>query len=120
MQLFVNDRRAIAKPAMKAKRVVPRLQEVKDLAPRLFMRGEVRARKQFTFKCGEEGFAHGVVKAVANAAHRRAHTGLKATPAEGDRRVLGEFNRSSQHPEIRELQWQQQNMVAVDVVFVRR
>jgi hypothetical protein len=24
------------------------------------MRGEVRARKQFTFKCGEEGFAHGV------------------------------------------------------------
>jgi hypothetical protein len=34
--------------------------------------------------------------------------------------VLGEFNRSSQHPEIRELQWQQQNMVAVDVAFVLR
>jgi hypothetical protein len=34
--------------------------------------------------------------------------------------ILGEFNRSLQHPEIRELQWQQQNKVAVDVVFVRR
>ena len=28
MQLFVNNRRAIAEPAVKAKRVVPRLQEV--------------------------------------------------------------------------------------------
>jgi hypothetical protein len=34
--------------------------------------------------------------------------------------VQGSFNRSSQHPEIRELQWQQQNMVAVDVEFVQR
>ncbi|SRR6266702_1491134 len=97
MQLFVNDRGAIAKPAMKAKRVVPRLQEVKDLAPRLFMRGEVRARKQFTFKCGEEGFAHGVVKAIANAAHGRTNASLAAAAAEGNGRVLGGFNRSSQH-----------------------
>jgi putative transposase len=37
-----------------------------------------------------------------------------------DRGSQGEFNRSSQHPEIREFQWQQQNMVAVDVAFVRR
>ena len=36
------------------------------------------------------------------------------------RPYLGSFNRSSQHPEIRELQWQQQNMVAVDVEFVQR
>jgi len=82
---------------MKAKRVVPRLQEVKDLAPRLFMRGEVRARKQFTFKCGEEGFAHGVVKAIANAAHGRTNASLAAAAAEGNGRVLGGFNRSSQH-----------------------
>jgi hypothetical protein len=37
-----------------------------------------------------------------------------------DQGCQGEFNRSSQHPEIRELQWQQQNMVAVDVEFVQR
>ena len=60
MQLFVNDRRAIAEPAVKAKRVVPCLQEVEDLAPRLFMRGEVRARQQLALKGGEETFAHGV------------------------------------------------------------
>src|ERR1700687_2125390 len=37
-----------------------------------------------------------------------------------ERGSQGSFNRSSQHPEIRELQWQQQNMVAVDVEFVQR
>jgi transposase InsO family protein len=37
-----------------------------------------------------------------------------------DQGCQGEFNRSSQHPEIKELQWQQQNMVAVDVAFVLR
>ncbi|MGF6782606.1 hypothetical protein P3T21_007851, partial [Paraburkholderia sp. GAS334] len=30
------------------------------------------------------------------------------------------FNRSSQHPEIRELQWEQKNMAAVGVECVRR
>jgi len=56
MQLFVNNRRAIAEPAVKTKRVVPRLQEVEDLAPRLFTRGEVRARQQLALKGGDEAF----------------------------------------------------------------
>jgi hypothetical protein len=57
---------------------------------------------------------------IARGAHRRLHVCLAAAAPERNRRILGEFNRSSQHPEIRELQWQQQNMVAVDVEFVRR
>ena len=118
--ILKDSRRTITQAGMTATQVVPAFQIFKNRVSGLVVGLKPAACKQFTFKRGEKTFAHGVVKAVANAAHRRAHTGLKATPAEGDRRVLGEFNRSSQHPEIRELQWQQQNMVAVDVVFVRR
>ena len=84
MQLFVNDRRVIAEPAVKAKRVVPRFQ----LAPRLFMRGEVRARQQLAFKGGEETFAHGVVEAIRHRPHRQTHASLVATPPEGNQGAL--------------------------------
>ena len=88
MQLFVNDRRVITEPAMKAKRVVPRLQEVEDLAPCLFMRGEVRARQQLAFKGGEKTFAHGVVEAIRHRPHRQTHASLVATPPEGNQGAL--------------------------------
>jgi hypothetical protein len=120
MKPLVVDRRAIAESAVKAVRVIPTFDPREQRLPRLFMGIEARAREQLAFERGKEALAHGVVEAVAHRAHRGAHAGLTATPAEGDRGVLGSFNRSSQHPEIRELQWQQQNMVAVDVEFVQR
>ncbi|CAE6826256.1 hypothetical protein R69619_06352 [Paraburkholderia nemoris] len=57
MHLFGNDRRAIAEPAVKAKRVVPRLKQVEDFAARLFMRDEVRARQRRAIKGGAKTFA---------------------------------------------------------------
>src|SRR5258708_2666949 len=88
MHAFVCHRRAIADAAVKAVLVVPTLDEGEQGPARLFVSIEPRARKQFAFKRGEEGLAHGVIKAVRHCPHRRAHPGLAATPAEGDRGVL--------------------------------
>jgi hypothetical protein len=41
-------------------RVVPAFDEGEQRLSGLFMRMELRAREQFTFKRGEEGLAHGV------------------------------------------------------------
>jgi hypothetical protein len=60
------------------------------------------------------------VPTISSTAHRAAHAVALKQVLEVTTAILGEFNRSLQHPEIRELQWQQQNKVAVDVVFVRR
>src|SRR5260370_40409192 len=58
---------------------------------------EAAAVEQFTFERGEETLAHCVIEAIADGAHRGPHARLAATLAEGERSVLGEFKRSSQH-----------------------
>lgn len=51
----------------------------------------------------------GVVVAVALAADRWLNTGFGQPLAVTDRYVLPEFNRSSQHPNFKELQWVKRN-----------
>src|SRR5260370_37410446 len=92
--ILKDSRRTITQAGMTATQVVPAFQICKNRVSGLVVGLKPAACKQFTFKRGEKTFAHGVVKAVANAAHRRTHTGLKATPAEGDRRVLATLDRS--------------------------
>ena len=60
------------------------------------MRIEVFAHEQLGFERAEERLAHRVVIGVARGAHRRLHVCLAAAAPERNRRILGEFNRSSQ------------------------
>jgi hypothetical protein len=62
---------------------------------------ETATVEQFTFERGKETLAHGIIEAIADRAHRRSYAGFAAALAEGDRSVLGEFKRSSQHLERR-------------------
>jgi hypothetical protein len=69
-------------------RIVPSFDELKDLQARLGRSVEAGPVEQFAFECGEEGFAHGIVEAIADRAHGRADPGFPAAAAEGDGGVL--------------------------------
>lgn len=55
------------------------------------------AIEQLALERRDEALTPGVVVRVTLAAHRRSHAGLPTSTSEGERRVLGEFKRSSQH-----------------------
>ena len=57
---------------MTATQVVPTFQIFKNRVSGLVVGLKPAAGKQFTFKCGEKTFAHGVIKVVANTTHRPA------------------------------------------------
>ena len=82
---------------MAAMRIVEAFDEVEDRHARLDLGLEVAAVEQLAFQRGEEALAHGVVETVSHRAHRRPHSGLAATLAEGERSILTGFKRSSQH-----------------------
>src|SRR5216683_3299760 len=82
---------------MAAMGVVPAFDELEDRHAGLALGFEAAAVEQFTFERGEETLAHRVIEAIADRAHRGSHAGLAAALAEGERSVLGEFKRSSQH-----------------------
>ena len=82
---------------MAAMEVVPPFNEIEHRHPRLDLGLESAAVEQLAFEGGEDAFAHGVVETVAHRTHRRAHAGLLATLAEGERGILGGFKRSSQY-----------------------
>src|SRR5438093_6254622 len=81
---------------MSTPRVVPAFDEVEDGAARVGLGAEAFAIEQLALERREEALAHGVVVGIAHTAHRRPDAGLATATAEGERRVLGEFNRSSQ------------------------
>jgi len=68
--------------------VVETLDEFEDGHPSLGLSAELIAIEQFALEGGEEAFGHGVVEAVADRSHRRAHAGLPAALAERNRSVL--------------------------------
>jgi hypothetical protein len=59
----------------------------------LGLRLKAAPREQFAFEGREEAFAHRVVEAVADRAHRGAHPGFAATSAELDRGILAALAR---------------------------
>ena len=69
-------------------RIVPALDELENGDARLSLRTEAAPINKLAFERGEEALAHGVVVAVANRAHGRAHAGLPAAIAKSDGRVL--------------------------------
>jgi hypothetical protein len=77
--------------------VVPAFDEVEDGEPRLRLSLEPAAIEEFALEGREEALAQRVVVRVADAAHRRPDAGFVTSRAEGHRRVLPKFNRSSQH-----------------------
>src|ERR1700674_3948448 len=77
--------------------IVPAFDKVEDCHARFDLSFETAAVEQFTFERGKETLAHRVIEAIADRAHRGPHAGLAAALAEGERSVLGEFKRSSQH-----------------------
>src|ERR1700676_3094461 len=89
MRPFVANRREIVEGGVTPMRVLPALDELEHRHPRLDLGLEAAAREQFAFQGREEAFAHGVVEAIADRAHRRAHPGFAAARAELDRGVLG-------------------------------
>ena len=82
---------------MATPRVVPALDVSEHGEPRFGLGLEGGPIEQLAFEAGEEALGHGVVVGVADAAHRRPHAHRLAAAAELKRRMLGEFNRSSQH-----------------------
>src|SRR5438309_10792003 len=82
---------------MSTPRVVPAFDEVEDGAARVGLGAEAFAIEQLALERREEALAHGVVVGIAHTPHRRPDAGLATAPAEGERRVLGGFKRSSQH-----------------------
>ena len=82
---------------MTAMGIVPAFDELEDCHAGLDLGFEAAAVEQFAFERGKEALAHRVIEAIADGAHRGSHAGLAAALAEGDRSVLGEFKRSSQH-----------------------
>ena len=73
---------------MAAPRIVPAFDEIEDGEPRLDLRAEPVPIEEFALERREEALTQRVVVRVADAAHRRAHPGLRTALAEGDRRVL--------------------------------
>ncbi len=65
-----------------AKRVVPAFGELEDGPPHLDGGLETVAVDQLALELGEEALGHGVVVALVNRAHRRAHPRLAAALAE--------------------------------------
>ena len=83
---------------MSARGIVPAFDELEAGNAGFGLGFELSPVEQFAFERGEEALAHGVVVAIADRAHRRAHAHFLAPEAEGHGCVLGGFNRSSQHP----------------------
>lgn len=97
MQVFEFQRRAITDAAVQAAHVVPSFEEPEDTCAGLLVGREVFTHQQFCFERAEERLTHRIVIGIADCAHRRLYARLAATPPEGNGRVLGGFNRSSQH-----------------------
>ena len=80
-----------------APRVVPPLDVPEDLHARVDLGPEDPSVQEFALEAGEEGFGHGIVVGVPNGPHGGADPGGLTSLPEGVGRVLGGFNRSSQH-----------------------
>jgi hypothetical protein len=83
---------------MTTARIVPAFDEVEHRESGVDLRPEPLPIQQLTLEGREEALAQGVVVGVTDAARRRPHPGNTTPVAEGERRVLPKFNRSSQHP----------------------
>src|SRR6516162_1665719 len=94
---FIAHRRLVVERGVPAVRVVPPLDEVEDGDSGLGWSREASAVEQLALQGREEALAEGMVVGVPDRAHRGADAGLLAPEAEGERRVLGGFNWSSQH-----------------------
>ncbi len=77
--------------------IIPTFDPGEDSRASLRSGPERIAIQHLTFQACKKAFGHRVVKTVANAAHRQSHTELSAAGPEGNRGVLGGFNRSLQH-----------------------
>ena len=86
---FVGHGRALAQRGMQADGVVPALDEAETGHLGLGLGGETSSVQQLAFQGGEEALARGVVVGVTDRARGRAHAGLLAALAEGQRRVPG-------------------------------
>lgn len=69
-------------------RIVPSFDELKNGLTCFGLGAETGTVEQFAFECGKEGFAHGIIEAVANRTHRRVDSGFPAAAAEGNGCVL--------------------------------
>ena len=78
-------------------RVVESLDVVEYGEPGFVPRPERVAVDELALQGRKETLAHRVIEAVSRRAHRGADTSLPAALPELKRRVLGEFNRLSQH-----------------------
>src|SRR5712692_10597301 len=68
--------------------VIPAFDEIEDCHAGLDLGFETAAVEQFAFERGKETFAHRVIEAIADRAHRRPYLGLAAALAEGERSIL--------------------------------
>lgn len=78
-------------------RIVPALDEPEDGEFRFGLGAEPPPIEELAFQGGEEAFRERVVVRVADRAARGSDAHLGAALPEGERGVLGGFNRSSQH-----------------------
>ncbi len=77
--------------------VVEHFNVFKQIGLRVLMRPVARGVNPFVLQAVEEAFRRGVVPAISLAAHRAAHTVGGQFALELVTRILGVFNRSSQH-----------------------
>ena len=73
---------------LKCGRSRPPLDELEDGHPCFGMGAEPPAVEQLAFESGEEALAHGIVVAIPDRSGGRAHAGVPALLAEGERGVL--------------------------------
>src|SRR5580698_11299911 len=73
---------------MAAMWVIPPFDKFEDCHACFDLGFETASIKQLAFEGGKETLAHGVVETIADRTHRRPHSGLAATFAEGERGVL--------------------------------
>ena len=77
--------------------IVELLEVLEDLAVRLRPRGPARVVGQLDLHRGEEALRHGIIPAVTAPAHAADDPVCRQGAPIVGARVLGEFNRSSQH-----------------------
>lgn len=94
---FEVDRGNVSLRRVAPTRVVPTLDVTKQCDARFGPGLEASAVDQLALQAREEALCHGVVIGFPDTAHGSPNAHLPAAVAEGDRGVLGEFNRSSQH-----------------------
>ena len=91
-------------------RVVPSFDAFEHREPRLGLGLEAPAVQEFLFERCEEALRHRIVVGIADRAHRGHDVHFLAALAERVARVLGDFQRSSQHLAIGGVAWDDQRV----------